>query len=40
MEELYQLFPFSGYKVRRIRTEEDHKSPFRFFLERDDAKSL
>lgn len=40
MEELYQLFPFSGYKVRRIRIEEDQKSPFRVFLERDDAKPL
>jgi transposase len=38
MDELYQLFPFRGYKVRRIRLGEDPKSPFRVYLERDDSK--
>ena len=40
MEELYQLFPFTGYKVRRIRLEEMQESPLRVFLERLDTKPL
>lgn len=38
MDELYQLFPFSGYKVNRIRIEEDLNSPVRVFLDRDESK--
>lgn len=38
MEELYQLFPFAGYKVRHTRLNEETNSPFRVFLERDDTK--
>lgn len=38
MEELYQLFPFAGYKVRHIRLKEDPNSPFRVFLDRNDDK--
>jgi diketogulonate reductase-like aldo/keto reductase len=38
MDELYQLFPFSGYKVNRIRIEEDVNSPVRVFLDRDESK--
>ena len=40
MEELYQLFPFAGYKVRRIKLDEVEGSPFRVFLERLDTKPL
>ena len=40
MEELYQLFPFAGYKVRHIRIEEDLNTPIRVFLERDELKPL
>jgi transposase len=40
MEELYQLFPFAGYKVRHIRLQENPNSPFRVFLARDEAKPL
>ncbi len=37
MDELYQLFPFGGYKVRKLRIGEDG-SPVRAFLERLDSK--
>ena len=35
MEELYQLFPFTGYKVRDLRVEE---AVVRVFLDRLDLK--
>jgi len=40
MDELYQLFPFSGYKVRHMRLKEEPGSPMRVYLDRLDSKPM